>query len=92
MIEVHNDKGVIYAFARLIDEQEKQIRTLQSMVGAVLWMATRGDENKMREFAAMKWKIENARPDVETERDEQWRAWLLATQREVEQGRAEIPS
>jgi hypothetical protein len=35
--------------------------------------------------------IEKEKP-METERDEQWRAWLLVTQREVEQGRAEIPS
>jgi hypothetical protein len=91
MIDPLDGKTAIYALARLIDEQEKQIQTLQAMVGALLWMATRGDADKMREFAAKKWLIENERP-METERDEQWRAWLLATQREVEQGRAEIPS
>ena len=92
MIDPLDGKSAIYALARLIDEQDKQIQTLQAMVGALLWMATHGDDDKTREFAAMKWKIENARPDGETERDEQWRAWLLATQREVEQGHAEVPS
>ena len=63
---------------------------VKSMIGALVWFATRGNEEKMREFAAMKWQIEYARPDVE--REAQWEAWLLSVQRELEQGRAEIPS
>ena len=57
MIDPLDGKTAIYALARLIDEQEKQIQTLQAMVGALLWMATRGDADKMREFAAKKWLI-----------------------------------
>lgn len=87
-----NDKNAIYNLLRLVQEQNTAIHELRLLLGAVTWLVTRGDPDRTRELNEMIWLIDHARPPIDTHREEVWRAWLMATQREVEQGRAEIPS
>lgn len=87
-----NDKSAVYNLLRLVKEQNDAIHELRLLLGAVTWLVTRGDEEKTRELNAMIWMIDQRRPDAEMERDEQWRAWLLSAQRDVEQNRPEVPS
>lgn len=91
MTQDFNDKNAVYNLLRLIQEQNTAIHELRLLLGAVTWLVTRGDKDKTRELQEMMWLIDNGKP-LATERDEQWRAWLLSTQREVEKSRAEIPS
>jgi hypothetical protein len=87
-----NDRNAVYNLLMLVREQNDAIHQLRLKLGALMWMVLHGDEDKMREFAATEWQIDHARPDVDNERDSQWRAWLMSVQREVERDRPEIPS
>lgn len=87
-----NDKSVVFNLLRLVREQREAVHELRTLVGAVLWMVTKGEPSAMREINEMIWRIDQARPPADAERDEQWQAWLLSVQREVEQDRAEIPN
>ena len=91
MTQDFNDKAAVYNLLRLVREQNDVIHQLRLMVGALMWLATKGDQEKLREFNAMMWSIDHGKP-LDTEHEEQWRAWLLSTQREVELGHAELPS
>lgn len=87
-----NDKSAIYNLLRLAREQREAIHELRLLVGALAWMVTKGDPEAMREVSEMIWRIDQERPPTDVERDLQWQSWLLSVQREVEQGRGEIPS
>lgn len=87
-----NDKNAIYNLLRLVQEQNTAIHELRLLLGAVTWLVTRGDPDRTRELNEMIWRIDNSRPSPASDRDEVWRAWLLSSQREVELGRAELPS
>ena len=87
-----NDKNAIYHLLRLVREQQDAIHQLRLLLGALTWLVTKGDEQKLRELNATIWQIDKARPSSDTERDEQWEAYLLSAQREVEQDRPELPS
>ena len=86
-----NDKNVVYNLLRLVREQRAAIHQLRLMVGALSWFVAGSDEEKWREFNAMMWLIDNGKPG-DSERDQQWEAYLAGTQREVELSRPEIPS
>ena len=86
-----NDKSVVYNLLRLVREQRDAIHQLRLMVGALSWFVAGTDEEKWREFKAMMWLIERGKPD-DSERDQQWEAYLAGTQREVELGRPEMPN
>jgi hypothetical protein len=86
-----NDRNAVYNLLRLVKEQNTAIHELRLLLGAVTWLVTRGDAEKTRELNEMIFRIDHGKP-LDNEREEQWRAWLMSTQREVEQGRAEIPS
>lgn len=91
MIDV-NDKNALYNLLRLIREQGEDIRQLRLMVESLLWLVTRGDEDKMHEFSVRAYLLDQGRPTADVQRDDQWEAWLASVQHELEQGRAEIPS
>ena len=86
-----SDKSVVYELLRVVREQRAQIDQLRMMIGGLMWFATHGDEEKLHEFHAVMWKLEQSKPP-EPERDQQWDAYLIATQHELEQGRPQIPS
>lgn len=60
--------NALQSVACLVREQQNAIDQLRSMVGSLLWLTTRGDQNKMREFAATVWQIDQARPVGEAAR------------------------
>ena len=91
MIDV-NDKNALYNLLRLIREQGEDIRQLRLMVESLLWLVTRGDDDKMREFGVRAYLLDQRRPTADVQRNDQWETWLLSAQRELEQGRPEIPS
>ena len=57
-----NDKNAIYNLLRLVQEQNTALHQLRLMVGALMWLATKGDQEKIREFNAMMWSIDNGKP------------------------------
>lgn len=86
-----NDRNALYNRLRLVKEQNDLLHKMWSVVTALAWLVTENDDEKMRRLKAMEWMLNNDRPKSQTERNEQWRAWLISTQREVEQGRADLP-
>ena len=87
-----NDKNAVYNLLRLVREQREAIHELRLLLGAVTWMVTKGDEEKMRELNATLWQIDQARPSEEAARQDQWESWLLSKQIEIERDRVEVAS
>jgi len=87
-----NEKSATFNLLRLTSELLEQIRVLRLHVQALEWAFTEGNAEKTRRLAAMRHVLDQDRPAVETERDQQWMAWLIGKQREVERDRAERPN
>jgi hypothetical protein len=92
MMQDRDHKQEIYDLISLVREQNDVIQRLRLMFGALTWLVTHGDEEKIRQLHAVMWALDRKTPAEDRQRDEQWQAWLLTMQRELEQGKAEIPS